>query len=531
MSVDVAHDGKSLSSALRRFFRSDSISEEGLRQIFERYGLTSVIDNRDISDYRFFFRACRNGYVNEGVIRCLIEFFPDAPSAINEWGETPLHRACCNRYVTPSIIRLLIDSNPSACQHADNDGYMPLHELCWKWDNCSIAQQQVAIEIVKIFLKECPSSTRHANNEGKLPIHYASSTDNAEMCSMLIDAFPGSERIRDGDGYLPFHHAVVESDSIATVKYLFKLYPDAINCTLSINDDGPQTSYPIHKAILNSIVSSKDSNRILRFLLDCDPDVKLQKCGPYNLLEYACVFCGRDGLNIDEVIQTINIIYDAHPELIDDEEFGYAGRLLPHTETFLDDELLYTYHAENHELMTTPDEKGQLRLHHALQGNVRLGSIKLLVAGNPSAIRSVDMEYALPFQLACEHHHSPEVIQYLLGLDQSFLRYEDSCGNTALHYACRGANFKAIALLLDKHGAVSVSKRNIHSKLPIDLLFESNAVEDREGSEYIDSMFRLLRAYPGTLLDKAKQMRRTVSGTLPRTSLVGKKRKADHLNE
>ena len=37
--------------------------------------------------------------------------------------------------------------------------------------------------------------------------------------------------------------------------------------------------------------------------------------------------------------------------------------------------------------MTTPDEKGQLPLHTALQNNATLGSIKLLVKGNDSVLQ------------------------------------------------------------------------------------------------------------------------------------------------
>ncbi len=50
--------------------------------------------------------------------------------------------------------------------------------------------------------------------------------------------------------------------------------------------------------------------------------------------------------------------------------------------------------------------------------------------------------------------------------------------------------------MLEKYDAVTVSKRNSHKKLPIDLLWESNAVEDRESIEYTESVFRLLREYP-----------------------------------
>ena len=49
-------------------------------------------------------------------------------------------------------------------------------------------------------------------------------------------------------------------------------------------------------------------------------------------------------------------------------------------------------------IMTTLDENGQLPLHRALKDNATFGSIKLLVKGNPSALRVMDNSYALPLQ-------------------------------------------------------------------------------------------------------------------------------------
>ena len=76
--------------------------------------------------------------------------------------------------------------------------------------------------------------------------------------------------------------------------------------------------------------------------------------------------------------------------------------------------------------MTTPDENGQLPLHAALQNNVTLGSIKLLVKGNPSAVQSPDNSGALPLHIACQHHESSlSVVEYLLDLDATTLHAED----------------------------------------------------------------------------------------------------------
>jgi len=172
--------------------------------------------------------------------------------------------------------------------------------------------------------------------------------------------------------------------------------------------------------------------------------------------------------------------------------------------------------------LTTPDIRGRLPLHRALQNNVRLGSIKLLVKGNIPAVQSPDNRGALPLHIACQHHESASVVQYLVGLDATTLDAVDRDGNTALHIACHFARHEIIALLLDKFDAVSVSKRNNCKKLPIDLLWESNEVEDKESVEYTESVFRLLTAYPETVMNIGIQ-KESASANCPSQS--GKKRK------
>ena len=158
--------------------------------------------------------------------------------------------------------------------------------------------------------------------------------------------------------------------------------------------------------------------------------------------------------------------------------------------------------------MNTPVENGQLPLHRALfRGNVTLGSTKLLVKGNPLAIRTSDNLGGLPLHVACYHHESTKVVDYLIGLDPNTLTAVDRVGNTPLHVACLGASYDIISLLLQNYGALSVSKRNVHNKLPIDKLFESGSVSDREGIDYIGSIFQLIRAYPESVMGSVVNMR------------------------
>jgi ankyrin repeat protein len=117
------------------------------------------------------------------------------------------------------------------------------------------------------------------------------------------------------------------------------------------------------------------------------------------------------------------------------------------------------------------------------------------------------------------------MVDYLIGLDPNTLTAMDRGGNTALHLACRGAKYDTITLLLEKYGAVSVSQCNVCNKLPIHLLFESNAVANREDdTKYLESVFQLLRAYPETVMisEDGKQATFPHGG---RPSRSGKKRK------
>lgn len=57
------------------FCQTDSLAEDGLRAIFQRY------NNHHVENYEFFLWVCHNELVTEGILRCLLEFFPDAASA------------------------------------------------------------------------------------------------------------------------------------------------------------------------------------------------------------------------------------------------------------------------------------------------------------------------------------------------------------------------------------------------------------------------------------------------------------------
>jgi len=69
--------------------------------------------------------------------------------------------------------------------------------------------------------------------------------------------------------------------------------------------------------------------------------------------------------------------------------------------------------------------------------------------------------------LACRYS-SVDVVEYLVGIDSDLLGSRDNKGNTALHYACRGKNYKVAKYLYIYSGLVT--KRNAEGYLPVYLL-------------------------------------------------------------
>jgi len=201
------------------YCESDRLSEEGLREFIEEHGLNRPHETDD----RFFKLVCDNERVTEGIIQCLLEYFPGAirETDMNDW----FYIACSNKNVTLNIIRLLIDAGPSSVRNVNNDGGFPLHGLCMNEN----LDETLAIKILKLFLEKHPEAIAYTRDEGYLPIHMASlSARSPEFCRVLIDAYPGSERISEDSGMLPLHCACFKA-TVATVEYLYKLYPDAVN--------------------------------------------------------------------------------------------------------------------------------------------------------------------------------------------------------------------------------------------------------------------------------------------------------------
>ncbi len=492
-----SNNDEALFEELYKFCGSESLSEDGLRAIIEKHGIIAP-NNPNINKYDFFHQACHNERISEEIIRYILEYFPNAIRTIGERGRLPLHSILCeNKNVTLGMVQLLIDAFPDSLRHENINGVIPIDGLC---ENESL-NEEVRLEILKLLLDSCPESVQHADTDGDLPIHNAARYQSPEFCRLLIEAYPGSEQITGGHGQLPFHYAC-ECNAVATAKYLFTLYPESINVA---DNDG----YPIHCAIwgLQHRINPAIAVEMIQFLLGCNSNVALHK---YDGKLTLCFTCESENdimeINPNQArwnayLKVLQMIYDAHPGVIEDNQVtSNLGGFGTKSHAFVSTHLIYARQSRDQTLMTTRDENGQLPLHRVLRDNATLGSIKLLVKGNPSAICTFDNRGMIPLHAACQYHESASVVDYLIGLDSIAFRATDFEHNTALHFACRGAKYDTITLLLEKYGGIAISKRNSHNQLPIHLLLESPGVSDREDIKYMESIYRLLRAYPETVI-------------------------------
>jgi ankyrin repeat protein len=146
------------------------------------------------------------------------------------------------------------------------------------------------------------------------------------------------------------------------------------------------------------------------------------------------------------------------------------------------------------------DIHGETPLHAACKHRCPLEIVKIFVNYNPGLKQIRDIQGCTPLHAACSGGASLDVINYLTDGDSDGLTMLDDKGELALHKACRRGNASVIQYLA-KNNMQSVSARNHYNLLPIFILCDQLDKEEEilQSTEYVESIFRLLRAYPETV--------------------------------
>jgi len=386
------------------------------------------------------------------VVKYLSEMNPSSLRKTDIYNQSPLHVACNNEHITKETIQFLLDACAGLVIERNMFSELPLHVLCWK----KVMDNEVAIDVLKLLLEACPDSisvqTSPDLDDGDLPLHKAARVKSKAFCKVLVDAYPESVRRENGYGALPFHHAC-KNGCPETVEYLFKLHPESLH----IRSDGG--CLPIHWA---SDKTGENTAGIVNFLLLQDPDCLSKPSSTGDLPLH--IVCPRwDTSNVTE------LLFDLYPEAIlirngqgqlpadvnreinvssiSRSNKEYAERL-QEVAIFLSTQEMYACKSQDQNAMRTPDFTGSLPLHNALYASAPLGSIKLLVKGNPDAVNVPDGSGRHPLDTAC-WNCTAGIVKYLAELLPDRLNTCDVNNNYPLHHACRGGNCEVISYLLE----------------------------------------------------------------------------------
>ena len=181
--MSIKRKNKLLEDELNGFCGSESLSEDGLRVIIERHKAAPNTNDPADRKYHFFLATCYNERVTEGVLRYLLEYFPNAVRFQGALG-TSIHSICNNKNVTLGMVQLLIDAFPESLCRENISGCTPLHVLCLT----EPLDDNVRLEILKLLLQKCPESVRRAAGNDNLPIQAAAAFQSPEFCRILIEA-------------------------------------------------------------------------------------------------------------------------------------------------------------------------------------------------------------------------------------------------------------------------------------------------------------------------------------------------------
>jgi len=496
---------------------SKCINVNTVRVLVEANSNALVITSDDFYQcYPIHIALCNSDYIDNedtdlyDIVTLCIEAEPCSVEMIDSHERTLLHVIFneCGRSDNANLelIRYVVNKWPDAMECVDRYGYFPLSYLSQN------GMMDDSGDILNFLLDVVPASAMEVDESDRLPIHHALSVKSFPFCKILLDAYPESARITIGFGEweeLPIHHVCEygsgDDDNLDIIRYLLELYP------LGINEEARCGWLPIHKAAKNGNVE------VIKLLLQYDPKAATKKTTvtewhstidlPFHV---AC-----EGYRYDAA----KLLYDIYPEAIMlVRTQAVLGEIRRRSMLYADswgaqvlatvlaiinfgeEQLVYALKARDLNALAVPDENGWFPLHRALIKNASLGSIKLLLQGNPSAVQVSDRKGVYPLHLACEFS-SVGVVHCLIGkLDVSMLDHIDGNGDTILHRACRGGNSVVVNYLL-KTNASLVSIADSQNRLPIHLFCETDN-DERESPEYVETVWCLLLASPEVFKDE-----------------------------
>eukprot|EP00956_Cyclotella_meneghiniana_P025306 scaffold52590_cov23-Cyclotella_meneghiniana.AAC.4 len=349
-----------------------------------------------------------------------------------------------------------------------------------------------ALRRAKALLRMHPNVVEETDDRGLTLLHAAAGSRGSEFCKLLVKMKPDLVRTADIDGELPVHTACSFNSNGETTKYLLCSYPESINIPDS------EGYCPLHYFFRNltsdragANISEQDLD-VLRLLLHNDQGAVSK---PTNIsgdlpLHLACMGFGSI---------LAKSVYNSYPEAIlvqnndRDTPLDIARRWnQPELVSCLEIQLGYVLQAREGR------RNGQLSIHQALRSaNILAGTLKLMVAANPSSVTTADNQGNIPLHIACQMGNL-DAVTLLIRIDDDSLKTRDLSGNLPLHLACKHGRCEIIPCILEQ-SAFGVTVQNSEKQTPIELLFYE-AECDRDSMVYAEAIRCLFQVNPVDIL-------------------------------
>eukprot|EP00956_Cyclotella_meneghiniana_P025304 scaffold52590_cov23-Cyclotella_meneghiniana.AAC.2 len=342
-----------------------------------------------------------------------------------------------------------------------------------------------ALLLGKALLKMHPNAVREADRLfGLTLLHFAAVRRGPELCKLLIEMNPDLVRTASNIGVLPVciscHNVNVE-----TTKYFLNLYPESINIADS------EGFCPLNHFIFYHRGKDRDTERdleLLRLLLRYDRGA-VSKPTTYRGDLPLHLACRGKGFSLD----CVKSIYNSYPEAIltrnkyRNTPLDFARFESPDISSCLQIQRGYVDQADR-----------QLSIHRALQSaNILTGTLKLMVAANPSSVTVADTRGNLPIHIACRVGNL-DAVKFLMGIDEDSLMTRNGRGNLPLHLACLCCQCEIIPCILEQ-SAYGVTLQNSEKQTPIELLlYEAEC--DRNSWVYVEAIRCLFQVNPVDIL-------------------------------
>jgi len=197
------------------------------------------------------------------VAQKLVELYPDAITARNDYGYTPLHIACRALASSVSFICILLEADSDVMTMRTNSEELPIHLICQKSQvspevlgvflekipsdyNVDLPRSghnplheaclhRLPLELIELICEQKPSWATAKNLQGQTPLHLIIKISRGGIVDMgiiqTLVRVGGAQQINSEDNFshTPFLSALREDASLELIAFLLEAAPEAVN--------------------------------------------------------------------------------------------------------------------------------------------------------------------------------------------------------------------------------------------------------------------------------------------------------------